>query len=146
MKADKPLIASSDTELLRQDTPDTKHIYGRVKRVSHPTLATAILHALFRPKSPVADVRIINGSEPSETGKGKPAVASEWISFLDAVNTENNGSIQTLHILPTERIKPLDRLHKIELFVRWMPKRLIIALCLFIAAVILGFIAPRPPL
>ncbi|MCX8963091.1 hypothetical protein EHW64_18720 [Erwinia psidii] len=146
MKAEKTLLSSSDTELLRPDIPDQKKIYGRVKRVSHPTLATAILNFYFRPKPVVADMLANKDSEPSEKGKTKPAVASEWMSFIDSVNTGHIARSQTINMRPTENPNPLDRMQKIEALIKRMPKRLILAICLFIAAVILGFFAPRSPL
>lgn len=138
MRSEKNVIISNDTELRRQHTPEQRRVVSKAQRVSHPTLATAIFHHFFQPRSAVSDIQMINCSERPERDKGKPAIASEWLSFLDAVNT---GDHQTLHIRRTEPPIPLGKLHS-----KRLPKQLIIAICLFIAAVILGFMAPHAPL
>lgn len=135
MKSENSNIAASESELLRPDSSEHNPVNAKTERVTHPTLADAVIRHFFPSKA--------FKSERKVDDRSSPAVASEWKSFLDALNTGHGAS---LHTPPGESVKALERVRKLEDVRKQIPKRLILAVILFIAAVILGLYSPRPPL
>lgn len=151
MKNEKKPSDSSGNPVLPEIKPESAT--AAVKRVNPPGLATVAVRRLARSEGTAS--RLLNrvcghrpgalqaAAEPTVDDEQQPTdelKAEELQSYLHAAKTGHQGSLYSPPAVPTGALQRLESLKS------KLPARLIIAVCLLIAAIITGFYAPRPPL
>ncbi|PIJ49373.1 hypothetical protein BL250_12385 [Erwinia sp. OLTSP20] len=130
MKSEKHQSASSEKSLLQQITPEQAN--ATVQKITHPTLAIAVFRFLVPTESPA--YRLLKRICGARQRHAAPDNDEHSPGKLDKSGHADRLYTPPVNLMGAESLR------------RKVPKRLIIAVCLLIAAVIIEFFAPRPPL